>query len=53
MLDIEKALKLKNPDNLLKAAKEAEQRNCEQGIIRKLYDLYYEAVGKKERRCNP
>jgi len=34
----------------LRAAKEAEQRNCGEEIIRQLYALYYAAVKKEERR---
>jgi hypothetical protein len=45
-----KALKLKDPDEILAAAKDAEARNCEQWVIRKLYAMYYAAAGDKSRK---
>lgn len=47
MLNEARALKLKKSKDLLRAAKDAEARNCEQEIIRKLYELYYKAVEKE------
>ena len=46
----EEALKLTKPSEILTAAKEAEQRNCDNSIINKLYENYYKAV-EKEARC--
>lgn len=40
-MDTEKALSLTSPDKLLKAAKEAEARNCDLDIVRKLWSLYF------------
>ena len=48
MLDEKKALKLKRPKAILRAAKEAEHSNCEQHIIRQLYKNYYAASEKAE-----
>ncbi len=50
MLNIENAMQLKLSRDLLRAAKEAEQRNCEKEVIRRLYALYYAAVEKEEGR---
>ena len=44
------ALKLTKPVEILKAAKEAEQRNCESAIINQLYKNYYSAI-EKEQSC--
>lgn len=44
-MDIEKALKLKNPGEILAAAKEAEQRNVEHHIIQKLWAMYFAIAG--------
>jgi len=45
-MDEEKALQLTKPAEILKAAKEAEQRNCEPSIINQLYLNYYSAIEK-------
>lgn len=49
MLDIEKALKLTKPAEILAVAKKAEQSNCEVYVIRTLYRRYYDACDAKER----
>ena len=43
-MDEQKALKLTDPEEILAAAKEAEQRNCESHIIHQLYSNYYAAI---------
>lgn len=43
-MDEEKALNLIKSIDLLRAAQEAETRNCRQEIIRELYRKYYEAL---------
>ncbi len=47
-MNIEAALKLKKSKDLLRAAKDAEARNCEQKVIRKLYELYYNALEREQ-----
>lgn len=49
-MNIERALKLTDPDTILKAAKEAETRNCEEWCIRKLYDNWLVASGQKKSK---
>ena len=46
----QKALKLTDPEEILKAAKEAETRNCEESIIRQLWKNYFAAVEKERSK---
>jgi hypothetical protein len=46
-MDEEKALALTNSDDILRAALEAEQRNCRLEVIRQLYKNYYTAIKKE------
>jgi len=46
-MDIEKALKLKNAKDIFRAAKEAEARNVDRAIIKKLYKNYAKACESK------
>ena len=50
MIDEKRALKLKNPKAILRAAHEAERSNCEQWLVRKLYRNYYAAAEKAEMK---
>ncbi len=47
-MDEEKALKLTKPEEIWRAAIEAETRNCELSVVRQLYANYYKA----EREAN-
>jgi len=46
-MNIEKALNLKAPADLLRACHEAESRNVDQPIINQLYRLYYAELRRK------
>ena len=50
-MDEQKALQLTKSNEILRAAEEAEARNCEQHIISQLYENYYAAC-KKEQGYN-
>jgi hypothetical protein len=45
-MDTQKALELTKPEEILRAVHEAEARNCEQWVIRRLWDNYYKATEK-------
>lgn len=46
-MNIERALALTDPDEILKAAKEAEARNCEEPVVRQLWNNYFKATERK------
>ena len=48
-MDIEKALALTVAPDLLRAVQEAETRNCEQWVIRALYEKYQEAIRREQK----